>query len=175
MTRTIDTAEQAKMIRKDLKTVFPATPFKVTIRRYAGGSSVTVRWQDGPTTADVSRMVTSYYDGRGVADASDYWPHRILRINGEDVSFGGSISLDRSYSVPFYTRQMQMLCATYGVDPVPVEETCGHAYAPNAWFVRIGPTDLQTLMHQKLWKTRAADCKIVGTPDRPAIEAVREV
>lgn len=175
MTKYIDTAEQAKMIRKDLKVAFPATIFGVTMKRYSGGSSITVRWTDGPTSKDVA-YVTDYYQARGGVDMSDYWSHRILVIGGEQVSFGGSISLVRHYSVAFYRRQLGLVAAKFGVETVEVTDSCGDAYAPDAWRIKIGHSfDLQSAIHQHIQKTRAADCRLGKMPTRPVIESVREV
>ena len=60
MTRTIDTAECAKMLRKQLKKSFPDTKFSVRTRRYAGGSSLDVKWTDGPTYESVKSVVHPY-------------------------------------------------------------------------------------------------------------------
>lgn len=78
MTRHIDTAEVAKIIRRRLKSAFPKTTFKVRSDRYAGGSSIRVGWTDGPTTAMVE-TITSQYGGRGfdgsidMAYSIDHW------------------------------------------------------------------------------------------------------
>jgi hypothetical protein len=68
--RTIDTAEQAKIIRKALKASFVGTKFSVRISRYSGGSSINVTWTDGPTQKDV-QTITSAYDGGGFDGMTD--------------------------------------------------------------------------------------------------------
>jgi len=59
----IDTAEQAKLVRAALRRAFPGVRFRVRIHRYSGGSSVDVRWTDGPTWRAV-KAVTDPYDGQ---------------------------------------------------------------------------------------------------------------
>lgn len=56
-------AEAAKMIRKELKQAFPSTKFSVKSKTYAGGSSVDVSWENGPTQASVRLIVIKYQYG----------------------------------------------------------------------------------------------------------------
>lgn len=80
MTRRIDTAEVAKLIRAQLKTSFgrPARFFSVRIDRYSMGSSVNIFWIDGPTEREVRAAIGPYVGGRfdGRTDCSysaDQW------------------------------------------------------------------------------------------------------
>jgi len=80
MSRYIDTAEQASMIRKALKRPFPAVKFSVRLQRYAGGSCVNVRWVDGPTQKSVAEIV-NLFDGRrfdGMIDLAYYADHYLM-------------------------------------------------------------------------------------------------
>lgn len=56
----LDAAELAKLIRADLKVAYPGVKFSVTLSRYSGGSSVRVRWTDGPIAADVDATIALY-------------------------------------------------------------------------------------------------------------------
>jgi len=49
----IDTKEVAKLVRIQLKTHFPGQKFSVRIEQYSMGSSITVKWIDGPMVKDV--------------------------------------------------------------------------------------------------------------------------
>lgn len=60
MTRYINTTDTAKLIRARLKGAFPNVKFSVRSDKYAGGSSIRVYWQDGPTTAMVDAIVKPY-------------------------------------------------------------------------------------------------------------------
>lgn len=62
--RHIDTPEAAKLIRKALKAAFPATKFSVRSQRYSGGSSIDVRWTDGPSGKAV-KAITDQFQGSG--------------------------------------------------------------------------------------------------------------
>lgn len=50
------TAETAKRLRGTLKAAFPETKFSVRSRSYAGGSSIDIRWTDGPSTRQVDAV-----------------------------------------------------------------------------------------------------------------------
>lgn len=57
-------AQTAAVIRAELKKAFPATKFRVTTKVYAGGSSIDIRWTDGPTAKRVEE-VTDKFSGKG--------------------------------------------------------------------------------------------------------------
>lgn len=58
--RYIGAAETAKLIRKRLKKLFPETRFSVVTDTYAGGASIRIKWQDGPTGKAVDQAVAPY-------------------------------------------------------------------------------------------------------------------
>jgi hypothetical protein len=53
-------AETAKFVRTALKTAFPGQKFSVRSKTYAGGASLSVNWEDGPTERDVDAVVDIY-------------------------------------------------------------------------------------------------------------------
>lgn len=57
MTDYISTADTAKAIRLELTEAFPKVRFSVRSKVYAGGSSITIRWTDGPTKEAVDDVV----------------------------------------------------------------------------------------------------------------------
>lgn len=61
--RFLSVTEVAKLIRRDLKQMFPHTKFSVRSEKYAGGSSIDIRWVDGPAEKVVGRLV-GYYRGK---------------------------------------------------------------------------------------------------------------
>jgi hypothetical protein len=76
--RYIDTAEAAKMLRPQLRKNFPGVKFSVRIDRYAGGSSIDVKWTDGPTAKQVEEIAHGFRGRRfdGMDDLSygaDSW------------------------------------------------------------------------------------------------------
>jgi len=65
-----DHAAAAKEIRKILKRYFPTTRFSVRSSCFSGGSSVTIRWVDGPKKRKVEKLVWPFQYGHfdGSAD-----------------------------------------------------------------------------------------------------------
>lgn len=142
MTRYIDTREQAAMVRKALKKNFPTVKFSVRIQRYAGGSSVHVRYVDGPPEKSVSAVVDRF-DGKrfdGMIDLSynanhyllpdgsvefayttghsfEQEPPRPKPEGAEVVHFSGSASVNRKLSPEFETSLARELAATTDDDP----------------------------------------------------------
>ena len=57
----MDAAQTAKLARQVLKSSFPGVKFSVRSSRYAGGSSVSVSWVDGPIAADVDAVVGNFH------------------------------------------------------------------------------------------------------------------
>lgn len=56
----ISAAETAICLRAGLAIAFPGIKFSVTTQTYSGGSSLHVRWTDGPTTKTVDRIAQRY-------------------------------------------------------------------------------------------------------------------
>lgn len=61
--RSLSTVETAKLIRKALRVAFPATKFSVRSESYSGGSSIDIRWTDGPTSAEVDEVSGGFAGG----------------------------------------------------------------------------------------------------------------
>lgn len=82
----ISTTDTAKLIRKSLKEAFVGVRFSVISDKYSGGSSIRIRWIDGPTTEQVDEIVGrfegSYFDG-----SIDYKGSRFAMMGGEQVHF----------------------------------------------------------------------------------------
>jgi hypothetical protein len=85
--RYISTNDTAKLIRQALKEAFPEIKFSVTSKKYSGGSSINVRWQDGPTSKQVDAIAKTFQGGSfdGMTDCKGYLSHL---MNGEPVQFG---------------------------------------------------------------------------------------
>jgi hypothetical protein len=87
-TRYMGVTETAKLIRQALKEAFPEIKFCVRSSKYAGGSSIDVSWEDGPTEHQVEAIAKAfqggYFDGM-----TDYKGHHTHTMDGEPVSFGG--------------------------------------------------------------------------------------
>lgn len=72
--RSLDVVETAKLIRARLRDEFPGVKFSVRSDRYAGGSSIRIRWTDGPPVSAVD-PVTGPFAGKsfdGMIDLAYY-------------------------------------------------------------------------------------------------------
>jgi hypothetical protein len=56
----LDVADCAKIVRWELKNLFPDTKFSVNISRFSMGNSMEIDWFDGPTRQDVEAVVMKY-------------------------------------------------------------------------------------------------------------------
>lgn len=67
-------AAAAQAIRQDLKKAWPGVEFAVTSQGYSMGNSVSVRWTDGPTAAEVGAITGRYKAGHfdGMQDLYEY-------------------------------------------------------------------------------------------------------
>jgi hypothetical protein len=68
--RRVTCTETAKLVRFALRRAFPSVKFSIRSNRYSGGSSIDVRWSDGPTVACV-KSVTMNYAGGGFDSSID--------------------------------------------------------------------------------------------------------
>ncbi|MFW5958313.1 MAG: LPD29 domain-containing protein [Desulfosalsimonas sp.] len=72
-----DYAVAAKNIRTELKRKYPGHKFQVRSNSFSLGDSIDVRWTDGPTEEEVSKIVGKYQQGNfdGMQDMyiDDYW------------------------------------------------------------------------------------------------------
>src|ERR1700733_14744158 len=83
----VSTTDTAKLIRKALKEAFPGVKFSVKSDSYAGGSSIRVKWTDGPSAAMVESVACtfkgSYFDGMTDCKGNVY-----ALMDGKLTSFG---------------------------------------------------------------------------------------
>lgn len=97
--RYIDTPDVAKLVRAELHQAYPFVRFSVKSRRYAGGSSIDVRWTDGPAAKVIENLV-GHFHGKsfdGMTDSSSY--HDSRTPSGELVHYGnGYIFCQREIS-----------------------------------------------------------------------------
>lgn len=67
-------AECATAIREELKAAFPGVKFTVKSSNFAGGDSVSIHWEDGPTSREVEAITGKYQKGdfNGMEDIYEY-------------------------------------------------------------------------------------------------------
>ncbi len=91
--------ETAKEIKQVLKASFPGTKFSIRSKSYPGGSSIDVRWTDGPTGKQVGNILDRFestsYDGMN--EVTNY--HGERKYKGQLVEFhSGYVHGSRSIS-----------------------------------------------------------------------------
>jgi len=67
-------AQVAKIIRDILKKSYPGIKFSVTSKSFAGGDSVRIDWEDGPTYSTIQAIGDQYQMGHfdGMTDCYEY-------------------------------------------------------------------------------------------------------
>jgi hypothetical protein len=91
-------AETARELRKALKEAFPGVKFSVRSKTYTDGSSITVRWTDGPIPLRVRKVVVPFQGANfnGMTDSKDLRP--AAQYEGRPVHWGADyILLVRDY------------------------------------------------------------------------------
>lgn len=79
-------AATAQAIRNELKKLFPSTKFTVRSNSFAGGDSVSIKWENGPTDDNVERVVGKYQYGH-FDGMQDLYEHSNRRKDIPQVKF----------------------------------------------------------------------------------------
>ena len=87
MTNYISTTDTAKLIRAALKAAFPGVKFSVNSDKYAGGSSIRVKYTDGPELAKVEVVAKEFVGSVRDYDA-DCNITRAVEIDGVRTVYG---------------------------------------------------------------------------------------
>jgi hypothetical protein len=92
-------ADTAKLVRAAVKAAFPGVKFSVRSESYAGGASINVFWEDGPTPSDVEKVIGVYAGARfdGMIDLKYHVQHRLCPVHGVQLArvYGHGAGLDR--------------------------------------------------------------------------------
>lgn len=84
----LSTAETAALVKQTLKAAFPTVKFSVRSSVYSMGSSVTVKWTDGPTEKQVQH-ICNQFEGAGFDGSQDLkYRKPSSELNGQAVEFG---------------------------------------------------------------------------------------
>lgn len=147
MKRTPTTAAlAAKEIRKELKTHFPETKFRVTSSNYSMGNSVDIKWIDGPTNDEVRNIVRQYQYGHfnGMEDIYE------VSNRNEDIPQVKFVMAQRDLSNEFVQRKAQELTETMaGLEDIPTDDL-SHSFTWNGQYL-----NWHQLVHQKTYNERA--------------------
>lgn len=85
--RRISPTDTAKLVRKDLKRTFPGQKFSVRTDTYSGGSSIRVRWIDGPVESKVQDLAGHYKGANfdGMTDSYSFYDNMVVSENGPEI------------------------------------------------------------------------------------------
>lgn len=129
--RHLTDTETAAVIRRCLKTEFPSTKFSVRCQR--GGSSVTVRWTDGPTEGRVDAFLGAFAIGHfdGMTDSYHYDRTAVAVVDGEAVRFGARyLFTERAASDAHWATVAAIVAVRCGV-PVPERRAAHNVRVPH--------------------------------------------
>ena len=153
-TKYLSVAEVAKLVRRSLKEAFPGVKFSVRSKSYAGGSSIRVKWIDGPSEpkvkAVVERFEGGYFDGM-----TDYKGGYVHELNGKRIDFlCDFIFTERSYSDEVYGAALKEIWKGYRgqAEPPSIEDVkSGGAYIIEAH------ATLRDLIYRELYQRSFGD------------------
>ena len=158
----ITCVETAKLIKAVLKESFPAIKFSVKSSQYAGGASISIYYNNGPTEKQVKSVISvfegSYFDG-----SIDYQGSCYANLNGEEVRFGADfVFVNRYVTSDFLTGAIVEVCNLYGLDnevtlyTSKCDQSAGISnVSENADSLKRGfaPYDIQRLIYSKANET----------------------
>lgn len=164
-TRYLTAAETSKLIRKALKASFPRIKFSVRSSNYAGGSSISIHWIDGPTTKQV-KVVTDRFQGSDFDGMQDLKTSRgPIEVDGERVKIlADFVFTERHYSPNAYAAAARAIGDYWGIDAPEV--TISDSYRFKGKKVANGFTDnnfsiggeyLTTLIYRELQDQAATE------------------
>lgn len=115
--KRISLTDTAKLIRETLKTEFAGIKFSVRSKSYSGGSSIDIRWTDGPTSKQVNAF-TSMFEGAtfdGMIDLKSYVD--IINEDGEKIHYGVDFVFEnREYSDELTQKVAELAAHYYGME-----------------------------------------------------------
>lgn len=154
----IDSAEAAKMIRADLKGKFPGQKFSVTTSRYSGGSSIRVKWQNGPTVKQV-KGICDHYEGASFDGMIDLQSYQDTIRDGEAVHYGCNyVFEDRDYTADFLQPVAERIAKEWGCDMPEIKLSTydNTAYLHNNYVYPGGSSQsICEMIMKEVWDTTA--------------------
>ena len=125
MTYNINCTETAKLVRKALKENFPGIKFSV--KKSPGGSSIYVRWTDGPGEKSVESIV-NFFEGATFDPSFDSKSYVSQEWNGEEVQFGADyVICQRDYSRSYAEAIVSQFCKRWGIPLLKIDGNEQHA------------------------------------------------
>jgi len=120
--KRIEETEVAKMIRNILKEQFPGTKFSVKTHKYSGGSSIDVKYTDGPAKSNVEHYI-AHFEGATFDGMQDLKEYHDSTLNGELVRFANDfLFIERDYSEQVYKDYAEWHNSYYGDSVITYHE-----------------------------------------------------
>ncbi len=110
------TKETAQLIRQALRLRFRGVKFSVRTEYASMYSGICINWADGPTQPEVER-VTDRFTSRGFDGMTDSTTYHEQLVDGQRVSYSGSINVRRETSDSLQGRAYARTCQRFGVEP----------------------------------------------------------
>lgn len=159
MSNYLSCAATAKLVRQALKESFPGVKFSVRSSTYAGGASIDVAWQDGPTARQV-KSITDTFEGAYFDGMIDYKGSRYHKLDGEPVCFGADFIFERrEFGDSALYDEIAIQAAKWGVSDelLPDKAVWPQAFRQGELrrisLPNMGHFDLQDLIYQGLAET----------------------
>lgn len=118
--KSISLTDTAKLIRETLKVEFPDVKFSVRSKSYSGGSSIDIRWTDGPTSKQVATF-TGMFEGAsfdGMIDLKSY--RSITNEDGEEIHYSVDFIFEHRECSRELTMEVAKIAAHFYGMEVPV-------------------------------------------------------
>jgi len=127
----ISCKDTAVLIRAALKENFPGVKFGVTMR--PSGSSIYVKWVDGPATKAVESVVKNY-EGASFDGMIDLKSTVTSTFHGKKVNFGSDyVFTSHSYTTGYLAPIVKGVCDKFGQPCWPINESFGSAWISERW------------------------------------------
>lgn len=112
-----DQARAAANIKEELSRKFPGVSFSVRSDSFAGGDSVDVRWENGPTSKEVDQILAKYTEGSfdGMVDLYEYDSSSYGKAVDEVLGRSKYVHSHREIDSHGFETVCRALCAEYHV------------------------------------------------------------
>jgi hypothetical protein len=117
----VEATKAAKMLREELHDNFPDNKFSVRTKKYAGGSSIGVEWEDGPSAKDVEGFSWKYH-GANLDGQRDVKEAKVSQIKNPDGTItmaqmeSDFVFTRRKYSPGVFKEALESVCEDHGLD-----------------------------------------------------------
>lgn len=131
MAQYLSCVETAKLVRAALKESFAGVKFSVKSSVYAGGASINIRYENGPTYDQV-KAVVGMFEGAYFDGMTDYKGSNYGSLDGQEVRFGADyIFVNRKFTKAFLKGAAESVCKYYGLVVPAVVDGYDGAYIVN--------------------------------------------